>query len=152
MSAPRAAAQLFRIAGATRSFVPPATTRAGTAQRAVPTIALTVLYRSKDGQMSRVFINRSQLVGLRRSFVVHIQWGRGCASPSIIPLVAPPTDQACDFLLYDPRCPAKAALITSNIPIAQSLRIRVEFKNASRRREHAGSGANDTSAALAREP
>src|SRR5881394_134093 len=36
----RAAAQLFRIAGATRSFVPPATTRAGTAQRAVPTIAL----------------------------------------------------------------------------------------------------------------
>src|SRR5436190_9548443 len=40
MSAPRAAAQLFRIDGATRSFVPPATTRVGTAQRAVPTIAL----------------------------------------------------------------------------------------------------------------
>src|SRR5881394_3669615 len=73
MSAPRAAAQLFRIAGATRSFVPPATTRAGTAQRAVPTIALTVLYRSQDGHMSRVFINRSQLVGLRRSFVVQIR-------------------------------------------------------------------------------
>src|SRR5881394_54026 len=42
MSAPRAAAQLFRIADATRSFVPPATTRAGTAQRAVPTIALHI--------------------------------------------------------------------------------------------------------------
>src|SRR5213596_2037059 len=40
MSAPRAAAQLFRIASAARSFVPPATTRAGTAQRAVPTNAL----------------------------------------------------------------------------------------------------------------
>src|SRR2546430_14857776 len=35
-------------------------------------ITLTVLYRSKDGQMSRVFTNRSQLVGLRRSFVVQI--------------------------------------------------------------------------------
>ena len=32
-----------------------------------------VLYRSKDGQMSRVFTNRSQLVGLRRSFVVQIR-------------------------------------------------------------------------------
>src|SRR6266511_3848630 len=40
MSAPRAAAQLFRTAGAAPSFVPPATTRAGTAQRTVPTIAL----------------------------------------------------------------------------------------------------------------
>src|SRR5436189_890065 len=46
MSAPRAAAQLFRIAGATRSFVPPATTRAGTAQRAVPTIALNTFFPS----------------------------------------------------------------------------------------------------------
>src|SRR5206468_11922215 len=36
-------------------------------------LPLTVLYRSKDGQMSRVFTNRSQLVCLRRSFVVHIQ-------------------------------------------------------------------------------
>src|SRR5881394_2129087 len=59
-------------AGIARTCVPPATTRAGTAQRAVPTIALTVLYRSKDRQMSRVFINRSQLVGLRRGFVVQI--------------------------------------------------------------------------------
>src|SRR6266566_727504 len=44
---------------------------ARTSQRDVPT-TLTVLYRSKDGQMSRVFTNRSQLVGLRRSFVVQI--------------------------------------------------------------------------------
>src|SRR5207245_879476 len=40
MSAPRAAAQLFRLPGVARIFVPPATTRAGTAQRAIPTIAL----------------------------------------------------------------------------------------------------------------
>src|SRR6185436_6602710 len=40
MSAPRAAAQLLRMPAA-RLFVPPAATRAGTAQRAVPTIALT---------------------------------------------------------------------------------------------------------------
>src|SRR5881394_4535956 len=45
---------------------------ARTSQRDVPT-TLTVLYRSKDRQMSRVFTNRSQLVGLRRSFVVQIQ-------------------------------------------------------------------------------
>src|SRR6058998_1017516 len=44
MSAPRAAAQLLRIASAPRSFVPPATTRAGTAQRAVPTIALNTYF------------------------------------------------------------------------------------------------------------
>src|SRR5436190_16411517 len=148
--APRPAAQSLPANRAVRASGS-AAARGGVVVGRQP-LPLTVLYRSKDGQMSRVFINRSQLVGLRRSFVVHIQWGRGCASPSIIPLVAPPTDQACDFLLYDPRCPAKAVLITSNIPIAQSLRIRVEFKNASRRREHAGSGANDTSAALAREP
>src|SRR5207249_8682589 len=40
MSAPRAAAQLFANASAARSCVPPATTRAGTAQRAIPTITL----------------------------------------------------------------------------------------------------------------
>src|SRR5213592_683391 len=45
---------------------------ARTSQRDVPATTLTVLYRSKDGQMSRVFTNRSQLVGLRRSFVVKI--------------------------------------------------------------------------------
>src|SRR5436309_12872251 len=48
MSAPRAAAQLFRIASAARSFVPPATTRAGTAQRAGPTIALNT-YAGGEG-------------------------------------------------------------------------------------------------------
>jgi len=40
MSAPRAAAQLFRMPVALGLFVPPANTRAGTAQRAIPTIAL----------------------------------------------------------------------------------------------------------------
>ena len=39
MSAPRAAAQLFRIAMSLEYFIPPATARAGTAQRAVPTNA-----------------------------------------------------------------------------------------------------------------
>ena len=39
MSAPRAVAQLFRMAVSLEYFIPPATTRAGTAQRAIPTIA-----------------------------------------------------------------------------------------------------------------
>ena len=39
MSAPRAAAQRLQNASVARLFVPPATTRAGTAQRAIPTIA-----------------------------------------------------------------------------------------------------------------
>jgi hypothetical protein len=39
MSAPRAAAQLLRMAVSLEYFIPPATTRAGTAQRAIPTIA-----------------------------------------------------------------------------------------------------------------
>ena len=43
MSAPRAAAQLFRIAMSVEYFIPPATTRAGTAQRAIPTNAKHIL-------------------------------------------------------------------------------------------------------------
>ena len=39
MSASRAAAQLFRMAVSLEYFIPPATARAGTAQRAIPTIA-----------------------------------------------------------------------------------------------------------------
>src|SRR5436190_23851627 len=60
----RAAAQLFRIAGATRSFVPPATTRAGTAQRAVPTIALnTFSRRTGEGQGEGRLVGNTLLSG-----------------------------------------------------------------------------------------
>ena len=42
MSAPRAAAQLFRMAVSLEYFIPSATTRPGTAQRAIPTIAVHI--------------------------------------------------------------------------------------------------------------
>src|SRR5713226_5831800 len=54
MSAPRAAAQLLRVRSAARIFVPPATTRAGTARRAIPTIALST--RSRRSQSVSVVL------------------------------------------------------------------------------------------------
>src|SRR5213595_77569 len=68
--APRPAAQRLPANRAVRASRSAAARGAVVAAR--QPLPLTVLYRSKDGQMSRVFTNRSQLVGLRRSFVVQI--------------------------------------------------------------------------------
>ena len=69
---PRAAAErLARTARFAESLC--AAGRGATRRSATSSTTLTVLYRSKDGQMSRVFTNRSQLVGLRWSFVVQIR-------------------------------------------------------------------------------
>src|SRR5204863_4210392 len=65
--------------------------RGATRRSATSSTTLTVLYRSKDGQTSRVFTNRSQLVGLRRRFVVQIRGGEGArlSDRFMVPMHAP---------------------------------------------------------------